>query len=196
MTRYAVSRDKRNTNELYAVLLLMLTCLLFLVVGNILFHTKMLPVTVDVASRFQTHFSFSEIKELTLFDFLFSVISASKSDLICLLFIAFSGLTKIPRTIIFGVFAYRSTVFGYCGAYIVATARTVGSFWETSVMWLLFFVYHIAYFSVLICFGAFTIQNTSVRSIKAQIGYFATVCCELALTILLNVVYYFLISII
>lgn len=195
MNHAAIGKIQKNQYNLGSIFFLMLVCLVFLVLGNIVLHAEIFPITNEASQYLLRHFSFEFQDGSSLADFLWAVIIASRGDILCVLLIAISHLVKMQKLFITAIFAYRSFVFGFCGAYIISTINVIGSFWCGCVAWTLFFVYHISLFAVLICFGSATIgKNTRPPRLGERIGYVITVCGEIALVIFLNVVYYFLIS--
>lgn len=194
MSRAVIGKIEKDQYHFCGILLLMLVCLLFLIAGNVVFHAGAFPTT-DVASQYLSrHFSFDMQDYSTAADFLWAVMIASRGDILCILLIAFSRLVKTQKLFISAVFAYRSFVFGFCGAYIIGTIGLFESFLHGCVSWILFFIYHIFYFALLICFGSATFVTDVQVRLGRRLGYIITVCGEIALVILFNVIYYFLIS--
>lgn len=195
MNRFYTHKSKKGENKQLGVFLLILICVLFLSIGNALCHSKILPVTETAEVHF---FSFVALRDQNICafnDFLRSVIWGARGDIYCLLLIAFSRLTKIPRIFTYFIFAYRSLLFGFCGAYLIERIGRFDSFLFGSLFWLIFFVYHIIYFAILICFGDATLRWYSNGSAMISWGrYVLTVFVECALIILVNLIYYFLIS--
>lgn len=176
------------------ILLLMLICLVALIAGNGAYHSDVLPVT-DAASQYLlAHFSLVGQTFQGIVDFLWMTMVAARGDVLCVLLVAISPLIRIPRLFICAVFAYRAFLFGFCGAYIIGMIGDSISFAQGGVWWGLFFLYHILFFSVLICFASSIFARTSQHRVWRKIGYAMTVCGEMALVIFLNVIYYFLIS--
>lgn len=194
MSRAVIGKIEKDQYDFGGILLLMLICLLSLIAGNVMFHAGTFPAT-DVASQYLSrHFSFDMQDYSTVADFLWAVIIASRGDILCVLLIAISRLVKAQKLFVSVVFAYRSFVFGFCGAYIIGMIGLFGSFLHGCVSWVLFFIYHIFYFAVLICFGSATLAADVQIRLGRRLHYIITVCGEIALVILLNVIYYFLIS--
>ncbi len=187
-------KTQRNQPDFIDVLWLMFICLVALIVGNFSFHFGVFPVTESSTLYLWQYFSFSVQNIHSLTDFLWAVILASRSDLICLLLIAVSPLVKIQKSFVFCVLGYRSFLFGFCGAYMISSIGSNVSFARGCVFWLIFFLYHVALFAVLICFASATFSWWQRKRSIDIIACFFTVCGELALLILLNAVYYFLIS--
>lgn len=195
MNRFHPYKNKKGENELLGVFILMLICVLFLSIGNTLCHTKLLPVTETAEAHFASFISLRNQNVRAFNDFLRSVIWGARGDIGCLLLIAFSRLTKIPRIFTYFIFAYRSLLFGFCGAYLIERIGRFDSFLFGSLFWLIFFVYHIIYFAILICFGDATIRwHTNSGAMISWGRYVLTVFAECALVILVNLMYYFLIS--
>lgn len=187
-------KNRKETGDLLSILALMLICLSFLILGNILYHSNIFPATEETDSHFHAYVSIGMQEGQGLSSFLISVISASHVDILCVLLVAFSRLTKIPKLFLGCVFAYRSLLFGYCGAYIVARIGTFDSFAQGCLIWLIFFLYHIVYFAVLICLGEATLRRRDHMPFLFRVRYLITIFAEIALVILLNAIYYFLIS--
>ena len=194
MSRAIIGKNGKDQYDFGGLLLLMLVCLLFLIAGNVVFHVGTFPVMGEALQYLSRHFSFDMQAYSTTADFLWAVMIASRGDILCVLLIAFSRLVKIQRLFVSAVFAYRSFVFGFCGAYIIGAIGLLGSFLHGCVSWVLFFIYHIFYFALLICFGAATFATDVQVRLGRRLGYIITVCGEIALVILFNVIYYFLIS--
>lgn len=181
--------------DIFSILLLMLICLIFLFLGNILYHSRLFPITDAAELRFLSYASFREKSISSIADFLLSVIVAARTDIFCVLLIAFSKLTKIPRTFTYCIFSYRSLLFGFCGSYIIAKINDFETFAQGFLIWLVFFTYHVTYFAVLICFGDETLRHKATgATVRSRLQYMLTVFTEVALVILLNSVCYFLIS--
>jgi len=190
--RYSVRETKYVGRSKQAwSLVFMLISFASLTVGNVIFHSGLFPLQNLSFSRY---FSL-EMDQFSGFSaYFWAVVKACRTDLWCVLFIAFSNLARIPKVILVGVFTYRSFLFGFCGAYLISGIHSTTVLANEFLVWGLFFLYHVLLFAILICFGAFTASlNLSPRSFKGM-KYALTVCCELSLVIFMNMVYYFLIS--
>lgn len=184
-----LSVSKKNDIPLFDALFFMLLCLFFLICGNIVFHTALLPLNGSATSLLEKHWQSKEMEQ----PFLSGVLSSSGNDLLCLVLIAASGVFKRKNCVIGGVFAYKSLLFGYCGAYMASVVCQMPKATNATMAWLLFFLRYIAYFSILIFFGIATANGDRKRGVdKAR--YMLTICCEMGLIILINCVYYFLIN--
>lgn len=175
-------------------LILAAVCLAFLAVGNILYHSQILPMT-EITELKLARFISQEDGSVSSPLSLAAIALASKWDIICLLLVSFSRLTKIPGAFISSVLSCRSIAFGFCGAYIVGMIPHAASSLHGCLMWIVFFLYHIAYFSVLICFSAETLQaNSRPTSMVKNIRYLISILAECSLIIFFNLIYYFLIN--
>ena len=184
-----LSGSEKNDIPLFDALFFMLLCLFFLICGNIVFHTALLPLNGSATSLLVNHWQPKEIEQ----SFLSTVLSLSGNDLLCLALVATSGVFKKQSYVICGVFAYKSLLFGYCGAYMASAVCQMPNATNATIAWLLFFLRYIAYFSILIFFGMATANGDRRRGVdKAR--YVLTVCCEMGLVILINCTYYFLIN--
>lgn len=195
MNRSTSCQRRKDTEDIFSIFLLMLICLAFLFLGNFLYHSGLLPVTASTELRLRAFIEFRKENIGSLGDFLVSVIVAARTDIFCVLLIAFSRLTRIPKLFTYCVFSYRSFLFGFCGACMIIKVKAFEPFTQGFLLWLAFFVYHIAYLAILICFGDATIRHSGGNvPVSERIQYILTVFSEIALAILLNFIYYFLIS--
>ena len=189
--------DAKNRNYIdsgYVSLLLLLVCLVFLAVGNFLYHRHILPITENLELQLNRFVSPGEREYISLLPFLTDVILVAKRDIACLLLIAFSRLTRIPRLFTMGILAHRSAVFGFCGAFIIVNLWRFSTRLCGVLVWFSFFVYHVTYFSILLCFSEATLRSCGTRlSLREMAQYTASILVECSLIILLNSVYYFLI---
>lgn len=195
MNRIGSYKSKPRRKEAFDVVLLFLVGLVFLTAGNILYHSRIVPIKEGVAERLRLFITRPEDGINITSAFLLSVIFAARGDILCVWLIAFSNFTKIPRLFTYCVFSCRSFLFGFCGACLIRGIDSFGSFWQGTFAWILFFVYHIVYFSILICFGEATLRRyDQVPTAISRLQYMLTVFAESALVVLINAVYYFLIS--
>lgn len=187
------SRETRNIRDdtQILILILILTCFVFLTLGNVIFHFHFLPVNGNSISRY---FSFDVTEFATFTEYFWAVVKACRLDILCVVLIALADLTRFPRTFLIGLFMYRSFLFGFCGAHLISEIGAASYFIRGFFSWLLFFLYHIALFSILICFGAFSASGRRGLKPYRRLNYLLTVFCELTLVVFLNLVYYFLIS--
>lgn len=191
----SIVKKQTGSPDFGGILILMLVCLVALVLGNLLFHARALPQTNDGSLRLWSLFSFEPSSVHSPVDFLLSVIGASRGDVLCVILISVAYLIKIPRLFISSVLAYRSFLFGFCGAYIISAIGSQISFFQGCVTWGLFFVYHISFFAILICFSSSIFASLRDGWSAARIvNYLLIICGEISLVLLLNVIYYFLIS--
>ena len=190
--RYSIRETKKIQNDTQTlVFVLMLICFIFLVLGNIIFHLRFLPVKEHSISRY---FSFNLAKFPSFVEFFWAVFKACRLDILCVVLIAFSPFTRFPRAFLAVLFMCRSFLFGFCGAHLIAGIGETAYFFRGFFSWLLFFLYHISLFSILIHFGAFSAYFHRCIEPYRHLKYLLTIFCELALVVFLNLVYYFLIS--
>lgn len=179
----------RKRNDEYFSLVSLVICVAFWTVGNALYHSPIfsLPVAGIPLDRWLEIPQEAAASPLL---FLTSVILAARGDIACLFLIAFSMTTKIPRVFSWGVVAYRSVVFGFGGAHFVDCLFQFSNF----SLWLTFFLYHVFYFAVLICFIEATIRLCDLQpQLLEKVRYAMSLLAECSLIIFLNLVYYFLI---
>lgn len=190
-----MSSSQKESVNIKNVFLFLCVCLVFLTLGNLVFHSGILLFPENTRRLVVRHFAFNIGKYSSFTDFLSAIIGAARIDILFVLFIAFSDLIKVQKFFLSALFAYRSFIFGLCGAYIISGPGAELGFENGFFHWCLFFLYHICFFAIMICYGSAVLVNGK-KSISKILLLGATACGEIALVILLNVVYYFLISIV
>lgn len=190
MTR--TQNGKASARDLACLFLLMAGCLVGLVFGNLVFHARLIPMTANGIRYLADYFSFDLANYQTLSQFLWAVILSARGDILFVALIAIALFFKARYGYLFFLFVCKSFIFGFCGAFIIDSIAFFDSFFAGCLSWVLFFVYHIALFSILLCFGALTVSWHAKRNMWR---YYMTICGEISLVILLNAIYYFLISI-
>ena len=190
MTR--TQNGKASARDITCLFLLMAGCLVGLAIGNLIFHARVIPITVNGMRYLADHFSLDLTNYQTLSQFLWAVILSARGDILFVALIAVALLFKARFGYLFFLFACKSFIFGICGAFIIDSIAFFGSFFVGCLSWILFFVYHVALFSILLCFGVLTVSWQAKRNLWR---YFVMVCGEISLVVLLNAIYYFLISI-
>lgn len=183
MNRLISANVQRKNGENSYVLLWTLLCLFFLALGNVVLHTNLFWPSEHMALEIQSIFS------PTIFG-LKDLLAKTRGELLCVVLIACAELVKIPRRFIGCIFAIRSFLFGYCGAYMTITASTSISY----VKWALFLIYNACFLSALICFSTYILLRIEGRRKKGTFSHFATIFCEAVLAFAMNSVYYFLLS--
>lgn len=189
MERRNKAEYEGKSNGEYFSLLSLVVCLAFLTIGNVLYHSpifssSMAEIPIDRWLEIPKEAASSPLL------FLMSVILAARGDIVCLFLIALSRVTKFPRVFILGVVAYRSVVFGFGGACFIEYLFQFSDF----LLWLTFFLYHIFYFAVLICFIEETVRLCDLQpQLSENVRYLVSLLAECSLIIFLNLVYYFLI---
>ena len=191
MSAFAI--QKKSYSDAWERVGLMAVCLVALTLGNCLFHTGWITVDASSFNLFLETFSLDDSPSFS--SFLWSVILHSRKDIFCVLLISCARFVKFPRTFISLLFFVRSTLLGFCGAFFIGGVGKDISLWSGFLAWMLFFGYHTLFFAVMICFGTHTLSLCREPfSWRKDAGYWLTVCGEISLVILSNMVYCFLIS--
>ena len=94
----------RPSNDFANLLSLMLVCLVFLSLGNLVFHVRVLPITESGLQFLLAHFSVPMEVYSDVPQFFWTVIVAAQEDILFVLLIAFSCLLRVRRIFIFSVF--------------------------------------------------------------------------------------------
>ena len=183
-----VSRQKQNS--LSDVIFLMFLCLGFVILGNFLFHSGVLPTNGGTTSLLRRYFVGKFTNENP---FLLFVWRGSRNDLLCVGLIAGSGLIRSQKLFACSIFSYKSLLFGYSGACLVSHIANAQDFYRNTAIWLLFFVRYTLYFSLLICFLIATTSEIKRKKVE-RARYLLVVLCEFGLVLLINCVYYYLID--
>ena len=195
MEREMDAKDRGYIDNNFTSLVLLIVCLSFLSLGIFLYHFHIFPTTESSVSQLERFMSLGEREYTSLLLFLTDVIVAARLDITCFLWIAFSRLTRIPRLFAIGVLSYRSAVFGFCGSFIIVNLACFPTRLSGVFAWLIFFIYHIAYFSLLLCFCEMTLHSCGKRFVLWEaVQYAASILLECSLIIFLKWIYCFLIN--